>query len=201
MICTHCSRPFVVCLCQPEFKLKKLANEYGHKLQKEREEHDITRAERAAAFDKLQKAEGERDASQRAYIECQGVRDGYRMEWETALKEHVKTKSALAELTFRFAEFRAEMMGLRETITLLEELLEQSINYRGATLRELKDERERADALFYVVEAGYDSLLAAKALEAHKRARASQSVRIPARIGPPLEFNSNDDLRIDKEDK
>jgi hypothetical protein len=96
----------------------------------------------------------------------------------------------------------------------LETILEESINYRGATLRELKDERERADLLVDAGERvlGYAhihdncgpscgvSILRA-AIKDTKRARAEQSIHVPVRIGPPLEFNGNDDLRIDSEDE
>lgn len=133
------------------------------------EEIELLRAERAAALDKLQKTEAERDASQKACIECQGVRD--RMEWEAALKEHAKTKAALAELTFRNADLMADLLEEREKHALTRDALIAS--------EALREDAEHALRL----------------------ARREGVVRVPVRIGPPLEFTSNDDLRIDKEDK
>jgi hypothetical protein len=141
-------------------------------------------------------------------------------------------------------QYKAQLEEEEKERRRIESILEESMNYRSATLHKLQDERERADVLVSAssrmlevldhTEDGYADALDAveSAIETIRRARDTEKLTrmakaaqafeekceregspgfavggrgqsIPVRIGPPLEFNSNDDLHIDdsKEDE
>ena len=160
-------------------------------LRLEREAHAATRTltyhELLGERESRQRAEAERDAAQRAHVECQTVRDGYRLEWEKEREAHAATR---ADRDANHAAWLSEWKEAREALGLAGDHTDgKAVVEEALRLREsLRLERERADALVARIRAynvmrsiyvGTETCLAWEAVllakEEIQRARAAES--------------------------